>query len=253
MPVNHPLAARLAEARRTRKFLEFDPAIACRDSGEAYAVQAAVAGSLGTKPAGWKVGLLPGGAGWAAPVFASDAVSDGGMFSFSGDCVMVKVEAELGLRFGRDLPPRSGTPYSRDEILDAVSHMFAGIELVGTRFRKGVELPFATRLADNFANTAYAASQGTANFRSLDLARIRCRLTQDGRVMNDRIGGHQQGDPMIPVIAWANAQADCLGGIKAGQFITTGTLIEPYDLSTAVTLVASLEDVSQVTLSTRLS
>lgn len=247
------LAERLIGARRSRKFLDFDPAIACNDTAEAYAVQAQVAAGLATKVAGWKVGLLPDGGGWAAPVFSCDIVKNGDDFTFAGDMNSVKVEAELGIRFGRDLPPRAGKTYTREEILDAVSHVFAGIELVGTRFKKGVELPFATRLADNFANTAYAASEGTTNFKGLDLSQIRCILTQDGKVISDRLGGHQQGDPMTPAIAWANTQSDGFGGIKAGQFITTGTLTQPYDLDTAVTLEATLEGVSKATLNTRKS
>ena len=248
---SHTLAARLAEARKTKKFIAFDPAVACKDAAEAYGVQAEVASALGTTVAGWKVGLLPDGGGWAAPVFACDTIADGGTFSFAGDMNSVKVEAELGIRFARDLPARPGKPYTRDEILDAVGGVFAGIELVGVRFVKGTELPFATRLADNFANTAYAPGPALSDFRKLDLSKIRCILTQDGKTVSDRIGGHQQGDPMTPVIAWANAQADRFGGIRAGQFITTGTLTQPYDLDTSVTLEVVLESVGKVSLKTR--
>ena len=248
---SHPLAARLAEARRTKKFIAFDSSIACKDAAEAYRVQAEVAAAVGTTVAGWKVGLLPDGGGWAAPVFASDTFANGGTFAFGGDMNSVKVEAELGVRFARDLPARPGKPYSRDEIVDALGAVFAGIELVGTRFVKGTELPFATRLADNFANTAYAPGADFADFRKLDLSQIRCILTQDGKTVSDRIGGHQQGDPLAPVIAWANAQADRFGGIKAGQFITTGTLTQPYDLETSVTLSVVLEGVGDVTFKTK--
>ncbi len=247
----HPLSAALARARQTNRFLKFDAELACKDIAEAYSVQAEVAGLLGTAPAGWKVGLLPEGGGWAAPVFACDMIAGGGAFHFAGDKDSVKVEAELGVRFARDLPARPDKPYSRDEILDAVGEIFAGIELVGTRFEKAVQLPFATRLADNFANTVYAAGPGLKDFRTLDLAQLRCILKQDGKVVSDRPGGHQQGDPMTPVIAWANSQRDAFGGIKAGQFITTGTLTQPYDLASNATLEAELEGVSKVTLHTR--
>lgn len=247
----HPISAALAQARRTNTFLKFDSALVCKDAAEAYAVQAEVAAALATSVAGWKVGLLPQGGGWAAPIFVCDMIADGGAFVFGGDKNSVKVEAELGVRFARDLPPRPGKPYSREEILDSIGDIFAGIELVGTRFEKSAELPFATRLADNFANTAYAAGAGCRDFRALDLARLRCVLKQDGKIVSDRIGGHQQGDPMAPVIAWANTQSDAFGGIKAGQFITTGTLTQPYDLAVNATLEAELEGVSKVLLKTR--
>lgn len=244
------LAARLAGARQTCRFIDFDPALACKDVAEAYKVQADVAAALGTRPAGWKVGLMPDGSGWAAPIFATDTLADGATFRFKGDMNSVKVEAELGVRFARDLPPRPGQPYTRAEILDAVGGVFAGIELVGTRFAKGVDLPFPTRLADNFANTAYAPGPELTDFKHLDLSNIRCILRQDGKVVSDRVGGHQQGDPMTPVVAWANNQCDAFGGITAGQYITTGTLTQPYDLATATTLETELEGVSRVTLKT---
>ena len=245
------LAAKLADARRTLKFIDFDPAIACKDIAEAYAVQAEVARLIGADVAGWKVGLLPEGkGGWAAPIFGVSTIASGGTFHFKGDMDSVKVEAELGVRFARDLPPRPGKPYSREEVLDAVGAIFAGVELVGTRFRKGVQLPFATRLADGFANTAYTPGPDFKDFRSLDLSKIRCVLKQDGKIISDREGGHQQGDPMVPVVAWANVQADRFGGIKAGQYITTGTLTEPYDLDAAVTLENELVGIGKAVLKT---
>lgn len=248
-----PLAAKLAEARRTHRFIDFDPALACKDAAEAYAVQAEVAGLLDGAVAGWKVGLLPEGAGgWAAPIFSESTIESGGTFYFKGDRNSVKVEAELGVRFGRDLPPRPGKPYSREEVLDAVSAVFAGVELVGTRFKAGPQLPFATRLADNFANAAYAPGADCTDFRSLDLSQVRCILKQDGKVVSDRVGGHQQGDPLVPVVAWANVQADRFGGVKAGQYITTGTLTDPYDLETAATLENELVGIGKAVLKTSL-
>lgn len=246
----HALAVRLAAARQTHQFIPFDPADACKDEAEAYAVQAEVAAALATGVAGWKVGLSPAGGGWAAPIFTCDLIATGGEFRFRGDMKCVKVEAELGVRFARDLPTRAGAPYSRAEILAAIGSVFAGIELVGVRFVKGAELPFATRLADNFANAAYAAGSDYTDFHGLDLANIRCVLKQDSKTVSDRVGGHQQGDPMTPVIAWVNGQRDQFGGIRAGQFITTGTLTTPYDLDATALLEASLEGVSAVSLRT---
>lgn len=243
-----PLAQTIAGARRSRRFPAADPAQALASTQAAYQVQAEVAALLGESVAGWKVGLHEDGSGWGAPIFASDILQDGGAFGFSGDLQSVKIEAELAIRLGRDLPHRSGQPYSRAELLAACSEVFTGIELVGTRFADPQNLGFFTRLADNFANTAYAVSAGTADFAALDLPNLRCTLSRDEKVVSDRNGGHQAGDPLIPALAFVNTQGDRLGGLKAGQFITTGTLTEPFDLSGSASLTATLEHLGTIRL-----
>jgi 2-keto-4-pentenoate hydratase len=70
----------------------------------------------------------------------------------------------------------------------------------------------------------------------------------DGTVYNDRQGGHSDGDPLIPLVAWANAQADQLGGLRAGQFLTLGTLNESLPMDRAALIEASLEGIGEASL-----
>lgn len=226
--------------------LTFSPGLACTSAADAYAVQAAVAAELGASVAGWKVGIGPDGVAMAAPIFDSDLTPPGGLFELSGDMHSVKVEAELALRLGRDLPARNGAGYRREDILAAISEAFCGIELVATRFRNDSEVDFATRLADNFAHAAYAAGSGTGAFAGLDLSQLPCCVRRDGIVVSDRSGGHPLGDPLLPVVAWANEQCDRLGGMRAGQFITTGTLIDPFPAASSTRLDAELAGVGSV-------
>ena len=95
---------------------------------------------------------------------------------------------------------------------------------------------------------AYAIGAATAAFRGLDLSQLRCRLVVDGTVCNDRLGGHSDSDPLIPLVAWANAQADQLGGLRAGQFLTLGTLNEPVLMDRAARIEASLEGIGEASL-----
>jgi 2-keto-4-pentenoate hydratase len=242
-----PLAAQIAQARRSRTPFAFEPALAVPDMAAAYRAQADVATVLGAKVAGWKVGFAPdGGAPWAAPILDCDMRESG------GDHVLppgasVKIEAELGVRFGRDLPVRAA-PYNRDDILDAITEMFVGIELIVSRFANVTEADFVSKVADSFSNGAYAVGAGTAVFGSLDLSQLRCRLVVNGTVCNDRLGGHSDGDPLIPLVAWANAQADQLGGLRAGQFLTLGTLNEPVPMDRAARIESSLEGIGEASL-----
>lgn len=222
-----PLAALIVRSRRARAPLPLDPALAPSDLGAALAVQAEAARALGETAAGWKVGFTPEGAAWAAPIFAG-AMRAGEYRLAPGESV--KVEGELGVRFARDLPVRPGRPYARDEILDAIGDVFAGIELIASRFIDSDNAPFLARIGDSFSNLAYCAGPGLTDFRGLDLANLPCRIAFDGETRHEAVGGHANGDPLVPLVAWASEQIDYLGGMKAGQFLTTGTLNTPIPI-----------------------
>jgi 2-keto-4-pentenoate hydratase len=226
MPAS-PLAALIVKARRSRTPLPVDPALTPASLHAALAIQAEVAAELGETPAGWKVGFTPEGAAWAAPIFKGD-MREAEYRLAPGEAV--KVEGELGVRFARDLPPRPGKPYTRDEILDAIGEVFAGIELVASRFADSANTAFLARIGDSFSNLAYRAGSGVKDFRALDLGRLPCRIAFDDAVVHEAVGGHANGDPLVPLVAWASEQIDYLGGMKAGQFLSTGTLNTPVPL-----------------------
>lgn len=240
-----PLAALIVKARRARTPLPLDPALTPADLHAALSVQAEVAEALGESPAGWKVGFTPEGAAWAAPILAGDMRA--GEYQLApGETV--KIEAELGVRFSRDLPPRPGRPYTREDILDAIGEMFAGIELVASRFSDSASASFLARVGDSFSNLAYSAGTGTADFRALDLAALPCRISFDGRTRHEATGGHANGDPLTPLVAWAREQIDYLGGMKAGQFLTTGTLNTPIPIDQPATIRVELGGVGEARL-----
>ena len=86
------------------------------------------------------------------------------------------------------------------------------------------------------------------SFRSLDLKALRCRLWVDDELVNDKIGGHSLGDPIAPVLAWANTQGDALGGLKAGQIVTTGTLTTPVRLERPARLRGLIDGLGEILL-----
>ncbi|HEY8580296.1 MAG TPA: fumarylacetoacetate hydrolase family protein [Beijerinckiaceae bacterium] len=245
-----PLAARIVEARRTGAPAPWEPGLAAADLATAFRDQAAVAQALGARIAGWKVGFLQDGVtAWGAPIYAQDMIADGGTYALKPGQT-VKVEAELGVRFARDLPKRA-QPYTREDVLAAVGELFCGLELVWSRFANVDDVPFVSRVADSFSNGTYTIGSCVTSFAGLDLATLPCRLTIAGSVANDRRGGHANGDPMTPLVAWANVQADHLGGMRAGQFLTLGTLNTPVPVSGAAEIEATLEGIGAARLSLR--
>ena len=129
--------------------------------------------------------------------------------------------------------------------------VFCGVELVWSRFANVDDVPFVSRVADSFSNGTYTIGSGVTSFAGLDLATLPCRLTIAGSVANDRRGGHANGDPMTPLVAWANVQADHLGGMRAGQFLTLGTLNTPVPVSGAAEIEATLEGIGAARVSLR--
>lgn len=240
-----PLAALIVKARRERSPLPLDPALTPPDLHAALSVQAEVAQALAETPAGWKVGFTPEGAAWAAPILAGDMRA--GEYQL-GPGENVKIEAELAVRFSRDLPPRPGRPYTREEVLDAIGEMFAGIELVASRFADNANASFLARIGDSFSNLAYCAGTGTADFRALDLSGLPCRISFDGQTRHEATGGHANGDPLTPLVAWACEQIDYLGGMKAGQFLTTGTLNTPIPTDQPATIRVELVGAARLAL-----
>lgn len=241
------LAAALVRAHQTRTQFDYSADIGCATEAEAYGVQVEVARALGVSVAGWKVGFQDSGRIiFGAPLFASGVRVSAGQFELPRGA-SVKIEVEIAIRLGRELAPRE-KPYTRDELLDATSEIFAGIELVGSRFNNVQTIPFPPKLADNFNHAGYVTSAGTKDVRALDLSKLRSRLWIDGAVAHDAIGGHQQIDPLVPVVAWASKQQDLLGGLKAGQFITTGTLNDPPSIHRAAKIEIEIEGLGRAAL-----
>jgi 2-keto-4-pentenoate hydratase len=242
-----PLVDAIVGARRSGALARRDAQLERADRRVGYATQQAVVAALGESVAGWKVGMLADGTPMAAPMLAGDICPSGATWKLPPHGALV-VEVEVALRLARDLPARPGKPYTRDEVAAAVGEVLVGIELLASRFAGDGFPPFPLHLADNLGNAGYVIGEATRDFASLDLARLRCRHALDGTQAHDAIGGHPQGDPWLPVLACLNEGLLPLGGFRAGQVITTGSLIKPARIDAPVRLDATLDGIGRVEL-----
>jgi 2-keto-4-pentenoate hydratase len=215
------LAALLIDARRTGTPFDLLPEIVPASIEEAYAVSAQVAAGLGEMVAGWKVGQLPDGRAMAAPMLAAGLRASGARWTLNPRMPLIP-EVEIAVRLARDIPPRPGKPYCRDEIRDSLSEVLIGLELIARRFTPNAETPQAALLADDLGNCGFVAGPCLRARHSLDLAAIEACL----RIGDEWHAGrpHPMGDPLIPLITWACEQCDRLGGLRAGQIVTLGSL-----------------------------
>jgi 2-keto-4-pentenoate hydratase len=236
---------RLTAARRDRGEVSLEGAPTRLD--EAYPISAGVMKALGESVGGWKVGHDPAsGTPMGAPMFASGFVKSGARFALKPGRPMIP-EVEIAARLARDLPRRAGAPWTRADVLDASSELLLGLELIERRIPpKGA--PFALNLADDLGNIGYVVGPAIRDFRNLDLARLRCRFWMGDELVNDREGGHSKGDPLTPMIDWANHRCDLVGGMKSGQVVTLGSLTPMRAMEAPARLRAELEGFGEVTL-----
>lgn len=210
------LAAALAQAHRTGRPVSAASLPVPESLAAAEDVQSEVAGLLTAETAGWKIGMVRDGATpVAAPLFRHLIVPDGADVP-SGKASFVAIEVEIGFVMQADFMPA--------DIEAALGPAFMGIEVVRSRFLEGPKAPFHSFLADNIANGAYVVGADRPDWRELDLSRLRCRVWRDENLAHDAPGGHPQGNPIAPMQALAARPVARLGGLKAGQLVTTGTL-----------------------------
>jgi 2-keto-4-pentenoate hydratase len=103
-------------------------------------------------------------------------------------------------------------------------------------------------VADNIGNGGYAVGAEREDWRSLDLGALRCRVWRDEALVHDAPGGHPQGDPLAPIRALKTAPIDRIGGLRAGQIVTTGTLCGVMPIAGPCRIRAELEGFGPVSL-----
>ncbi len=196
----------------------------------AYRVQDRIEALAGMPRYGWKVGatskaaqqLLDTDRPVTAPMFAPfcfDTPAEVAFFAAHN----ASVESEFAFRFARDLPPRR-KPYSLEEVLDAVDALLPAIEIVGGRFRGGLQSIGPYRLiADMAIHTAFVSGQETTHWRGTDLRSHSVSLFKNGKLEATGTGADVLGDPLL-VLHWTANHLSARGEpILAGQIVTTGT------------------------------
>ena len=213
-------AAILVQARRDMHPLTGLPdGLKPRSFDEAHAIQDAVSQQLGKLIAGFKAmapaegdptrGIIYGGTIHGTPCALPSATVP-----------QCGVEGEVAFIFRRDLPARAA-PYTRNEVA-AVVDACAAIEVVHSRYGQTAPVSNLEKLADSISNGALIHDVPTANWRGLQLGKLKVTLTVNGITETEKIGGHPTGDPLGVAVVMANMWRD-KGGVRAGQFVTCGS------------------------------
>jgi 2-keto-4-pentenoate hydratase len=236
-------ASLLVAARREHRQIEpFTPPPS--EAEEAYAVQDAVTRRLGPL-GGWKVGAkAPGATPNAAPLLA-DLIRPGPADWPSSSLHMIGIEAELAVRLGRDVEPRSD-PIESHEIWAAIETVHAAIEIVDTRLADWRGAYRLWVLADNQSNGGFVYAPEGVPFRDQSFADAPVRLSIDGRRVAEGRGGNPAGDPRWLVKWLVNHCARHRGGLRAGMLVTTGSCTGMLFVERGATVEATFEGVGAI-------
>jgi 2-keto-4-pentenoate hydratase len=240
--------------RAGTKLAALEPSHRPRDRREAYAIQAALEDHAAGNLFGWKIAATSEAGQkhinvdgpMAGRILSQTVLPDGGTASMAGNEMRV-AEPEFAFRMATDLPPRS-SPYSVQQILDAVATLHPAIEIPDSRFADFVSAGAAQIIADNAcAHLFVLGAPSTANWRSLDLVEEKPVITLRGRQFIGH-GKNVLGDPRIALTWLANELSQLGVTLRTGQIVTTGTCHPPLPIQSGDLFEADFGAIGRVSV-----
>jgi 2-keto-4-pentenoate hydratase len=212
----------------------------CRpaDRAQAYAIQAELARQSGQSVVGWKIAATSK-AGQkhiqvdgpiAGCLLSARSLAGGAQISLAGNNMRV-AEAEFAFRMGTNLPKRA-MAYSAPEVLAAVASLHPAIEVPDSRYADFTRVGAAQLIADLACGCWFVLGPATpADWRAVDLAQHRVTAWRKGALAGEGSGANVLGDPRI-ALAWIANELSTFGdGLRAGDYVMTGTCLTPVPVA----------------------
>jgi len=219
---------------------------------EGYAVQGAIAARYPSPVLGWKIAATSvdgqrhiGVDGpLAGRLFADRVLADGAEVTLERNLMRV-AEIEFAFRFARALPPRA-TPYSTDEVLDAVACVHPSLEIPDSRYDDFVTAGAPQLIADNACANLFVLGPRADDWRGFDYVNGEVFVAHNGTATGSGFGRNVLGDPRIG-LTWLVNELSALGiTCEADQVVTTGTCRVPVTVAPGDTIAADFGILGQV-------
>jgi 2-oxo-3-hexenedioate decarboxylase/2-keto-4-pentenoate hydratase len=250
-------AAIIADARLANRKLDALPEnLRPRDLAEGYRVQDLVHERLTAAGRGRVVGHKIGA---TTPVMQEymriDHPCGGGIFAgavhLSGVTlpysrfVKLGIECEVAARLGRDMTPAEA-PFDRNSAAKYVDAYMAAIELVDDRYSDWPSLGTPTLAADDFFGAGSVLGPPVLPQQTPDLVTIPGRALRNGAEIAAGRGADVMGHP-LEALAWlANHGAARGQSLKAGEFISTGSLVKTIWLDPGDAITIEIQGLGRV-------
>lgn len=215
--------------REGRQQSGLDARLVPTDKATAYRIAGMVAEELGWPVLGWKIAAAKEEMQKAlrtdSPIYGRTFFLRETPASFAHALLLSPIpEVEYQARLGADLPPRD-TPYTIDEVTDAVVSLHPGIEMAECRFiHDDAFPPLPAILADGAGSGTIVYGPAIADWRRLDIAAQEVTLSSNGKLRRKGNAAAALDHPMVPLTWLANELSRAGVGMKAGQMVSTGTL-----------------------------
>ena len=152
-------------------------------------------------------------------LFADMAVPDGGEVPL-GRLLQPKVEAEVALVLGRDLPERECTIV---DVLRAVDFALPALEIVDSRVRNW-DISLVDTVADNASCGLYVLGATPVPLTAVDLRTVTMTMTRGAETVSEGTGADCLGSPLTAAVWLASALAQRGDPLRAGDLVLTGAL-----------------------------
>jgi 2-keto-4-pentenoate hydratase len=152
-------------------------------------------------------------------LFADMAVPDGGEVPV-GRLLQPKVETEVALVLGRDLPERECTIV---DVLRAVDFALPALEIVDSRVRNW-EISLVDTVADNASCGLYVLGATPVPLTAVDLRTVTMTMTRGSETVSEGTGADCLGSPLTAAVWLASALAERSDPLRAGDLVLTGAL-----------------------------
>ncbi|MFE0251786.1 2-keto-4-pentenoate hydratase [Streptomyces sp. NPDC059010] len=152
-------------------------------------------------------------------LFADMAVPDGGAVP-AGRLLQPKVEAEVALVLGRDLPHRECTVV---DLLRAVDFALPALEIVDSRIA-GWDIALVDTVADNASCGLYVLGGTPVPLTRVDLRAVTMTMSRNGETASEGDGAACLGSPLNAAVWLASALAERGDPLRAGDLVLTGAL-----------------------------
>ena len=152
-------------------------------------------------------------------LFADMAVPDGGAVP-TGRLLQPKVEAEVAIVLGRDLPHRECTVA---DVLRAVDFALPALEIVDSRVT-GWDISLLDTVADNASSGLYVVGATPVPLTAVDLRTVTMSMTRGGETVSEGTGADCLGSPLNAAVWLASALAGRGDPLRAGDLVLTGAL-----------------------------
>ncbi|MGO7073673.1 fumarylacetoacetate hydrolase family protein [Rhizobium johnstonii] len=222
------VAARLHSLRQAGRQEATDTFALPADLHQAMEAQNLLTAADGISSNAWKVTVSPQGQAVTAPLHPyAEAVSGADIPWYPG----LKFETEIAVRLGSDLPVRTGVPYSRTEVLEAISAVYLGAELLISAVKESGSVSFLLFVADRLGNSGYVLGPELEKSVVNTVGGTPLKVTHAGHTIYDGPAQHPKGDVLTWLVDYANDGLRPETSLKAGALITTGTLSGAIELT----------------------